>query len=414
MTSAGNVAFDLSPDVDDVLRGLRAFIAAEVVSRHEKAGPLLSDPRLRYGPDGLMTREVLDIIREVRTASAGAGFYAMFVPESIGGGGLGSEALYRVWEDLHHRYGPHYWLMSWAIAHWARGPSHVLVHATPLARQRILPGLVSGRESMCFAMSEPDAGSDARRMTTRARPDGPDWVLSGTKIWVTNGPYADYAVVFARVDPAGDHPQKGRISAFLVPTDTPGFEVEASIHMFGDIGGDEAVLHFDDVRVGPEMVLGDIGDGFSIAMSGVSAGRVYNSARAVGLARWAIETASGYVKQRQAFGRAVAEHQGVAFPLAESAMEVHAAHLVGLNCALLLDQGRPAVKELSMAKAFSTEAAVRAIDRVIQAHGAIGFTNELGLGDAYHAVRKACVADGTSEILRRSIANRLFDGDVDL
>jgi acyl-CoA dehydrogenase len=184
--------------------------------------------------------------------------------------------------------------------------------------------------------------------------------------------------------------------------------------MFGDIGGDEAVLHFDDVRVGPDMVLGDIGDGFSIAMSGVSAGRVYNSARAVGLARWAIETAAGYVKQRQAFGRAVAEHQGVAFPLAESAMEVHAAHLVGLNCALLLDQGRPAVKELSMAKAFSTEAAVRAIDRAIQAHGAIGFTNELGVVDAYHAVRKACVADGTSEILRRSIANRLFDGDIEL
>jgi acyl-CoA dehydrogenase len=104
----------------------------------------------------------------------------------------------------------------------------------------------------------------------------------------------------------------------------------------------------------------------------------------------------------------------VAFPLAESAMEVHAAHLMGLNCALLLDRGQRATKELSMSKAFSTESAVRAIDRVIQAHGAIGFTNELGLADAYHAVRKARVADGTSEILRRSIADRLFKGDVDL
>jgi acyl-CoA dehydrogenase len=251
-------------------------------------------------------------------------------------------------------------------------------------------------------------------MTTRARPDGQDWIITGTKIWVTNGPYADYAVVFARVDPAADHPQKGRISAFLIPTDASGFAAEASIHMFGDVGGEEAILHFNDVRVAPDMVLGEIGDGFSIAMSGVSAGRVYNSARAVGLARWAIETASRYVKEREAFGRPIAEHQGVAFPLAESAMEIHAAHLVGLNCALLLDRGRLAVKELSMAKAFSTEAAVRAIDRVIQAHGAIGFTNELGLVDAYHAVRKACVADGTSEILRRSVANRLFGGDIDL
>jgi acyl-CoA dehydrogenase len=263
-------------------------------------------------------------------------------------------------------------------------------------------------------MSEPDAGSDAARMTTRAVPDGPDWIITGTKIWVSNGAYAEYAVVFARVHGSGDHPQKGRISAFLVPTDAPGFEPEAPIRMFGEVGGDEAILHFDGVRVGPDLVLGDIGEGFAIAMSGVSAGRVYNSARAVGLARWALETAASYVKQRQAFGRPVAEHQGVAFPLAESAMEVHAAHLVGLNCALLLDQGRPAIKELSMAKALSTEAAVRAVDRAIQAHGAIGFTNELGLVDAYHTARKVCVADGTSEILRRGIANRLFGGDIAL
>jgi alkylation response protein AidB-like acyl-CoA dehydrogenase len=184
--------------------------------------------------------------------------------------------------------------------------------------------------------------------------------------------------------------------------------------MFGDIGSDEAVLHFDQVRVGPDMVLGGLGRGFAIAMSGVSSGRVYNSARAVGLARWALEKGLTYAENRETFGKAIAAHQGVAFPLAESAMEVHAAHLMGLNCALLLDAGHPAAKELSMSKAFSTEVAVRAIDRVIQTHGAIGFTNELGLVHAYHAIRKARVADGTSEILRRSIAQRLLRGDVEL
>jgi acyl-CoA dehydrogenase len=347
-------------------------------------------------------------------SSAAAGYYGMFVPASLGGGGLGSEALYRVWEDLYHHFGPHYWLIGWVVAHWARGPSHVLVHATATARERILPDLLSGESSMCFAMSEPDAGSDARMMRTRATPDGEDWLLSGSKIWISNGPYAEYAVVFARVDSGPQDGRPGRITAFLVPTDSPGFHAEGTIRMFGEIGGDEAVLHLDEVRVGPDMVLGEVGEGFSIAMAGVSSGRVYNSGRAVGLARWAIETATEYIKQRQAFGHPIAEHQGVAFPLAESAMEVHAAHLVGLNCALLLDQGRPATKELSMAKALSTETAVRAIDRVIQAHGAIGFTNELGLVEAYHAVRKACVADGTSEILRRTIANRLFGGDLDL
>jgi acyl-CoA dehydrogenase len=410
----GNLSFDLSSDVDDLLAGLRAFVRAEVVSREERAGSLLTDPRRKYTAEGRFSTEVLTLVREIRMASAAAGYYAMFVPAALGGGGLGSEALYRVWEDLYHHFGSHSWLMSWVVAHWARGPSHVLVHATPSVRDRILPDLLSGEASMCFALSEPDAGSDARMMGTRAVADGEDWVLSGSKIWITNGPYAEYAVVFARLDAAPAEKRGGRISAFLVPTDSPGFRAEPSIRMFGDIGSDEAILYLDDVRVGPEMVLGEVGEGFAIAMAGVGSGRVYNSARAVGLARWALESAAEYVTRRHAFGHPIAEHQGVAFPLAESAMEVHAAHLVGLNCALLLDRGQPATKELSMAKAFSTEVAVRAIDRAIQAHGAIGFTNELGLVEAFHAVRKACVADGTSEILRRTIAKRLFAGDLDL
>ncbi len=414
MTLVTNVGFDLSSDVDELLAGLRAFVVAEVLSRQERAGSLLADPRRRYEADGRLSEEVLSLVREVRMASARAGYYTMFVPTSIGGAGLGSEALYRVWEDLYHRFGPHQWLMNWVVAHWARGPSHVLAHATELVRDSVLPQLLSGQASMCFAMSEPDAGSDARMMRTRAVRDGDDWVLSGSKIWITNGPYAEYAVVFARVESDGDDGSRSGISAFLIPTESPGFSAESVIKMFGELGGDEAVLHLDEVRVASEMVLGKIGDGFSIAMSGVSSGRVYNSARAVGLARWAIEAAVDYVTRRQAFGHPIGENQGVAFPLAESAMEVHAAHVLGLNCALLLDQGRPAIKELSMAKAFSTEAAVRAIDRVIQVHGAIGFTNELGLVEAFHEVRKACVADGTSEILRRTIAKRLFAGDVDL
>jgi acyl-CoA dehydrogenase len=412
MTESENIAFALA-DLDDVLKGLRSFVEAEVVARHRRMGDLLDDPRRRYGPDGLMTREVLEQLREIRMASAVAGYYAMFVPETIGGAGLGSEALYRVWEDLHHCFGPHYWTLGWVVAHWARGPSHVLAHAPPELRNAILPGLLSGERTVCFAMSEPDAGSDARRMRTVAVPDGGAWVLTGSKIWVTNAPYADYAIVFAKAGESG-HPQEGEITAFVVPTDAPGFHVQGSIRMFGEVGGEEAEIRLDGVRVEGNMMLGEVGDGFAIAMSGVSAGRLYNSARAVGLARWALEIAAGYINERQAFGRPLAEHQGVAFPLAESAMEIHAAHLVGLNCALLLDRGQPAPKELSMAKALSTESAVRAIDRVIQAHGAIGLTNELGLVDAFHAVRKACIADGTAEILRRTIANRLSRGDLAL
>lgn len=410
MTTGGNLSFALSSEVGNVLEGLRSFVGAEILSRHEAHGELLGDVRHRYGPDGLYTPEVRDLIRQVRVASSAAGYYTMCVPASIGGAGMGYEALYRAWEDLFHQFGPHPWLMSYAIAHWARGPSRVLVQASPAVQRDVLPGLLSGETSMCFAMSEPDAGSDARRMTTRATPEGDGWVIDGSKIWITNAPYADYVVVFAQVRGGSTE----GISAFLVPADSPGVRVEGSIRMFGEVGGDEAAVYFDGVRVGPESVLGEVGQGFAIAMAGVNSGRIYNSARAVGLARWALEVGVDYVRERRAFGQPIASHQGVAFPLAESAMEVHAAHLMGLNCALLLDRGHAARKEVSMAKAFSTEAAARAIDRVIQAHGAIGFTNEVGLVDAYHAVRKARVADGTSEILRRSIVDRLLRGDLDL
>lgn len=403
-----------STGIEEILHGLREFVQAEVIRRHEQAAGRLSDQRHLYGPDGLYTKEVLDIIREVRMAASAAGYYNMFVPASLGGEGLGHEALFRVWEDLFHRFGPEYWLMSWVVAHWVKGPSHVLEHATEAARQLVMPDLLRGKTSLCFAMSEPEAGSDAVMMRTRAVREGESWVLSGSKIWITNAPYAEHAVVFAVTDPDRAAERQGGISAFLVPTESPGFSIESSIRMFGHLGGDEALIYLDEVRVPDEMMLGTPHQGFAIAMSGVAAGRMYNSARAVGLARWALDRGLDYVKKRVTFGRRIGDHQGVSFPLAESAMEIHAARLTALNCARLMDGGRPAIKELAMSKALCTESAVRAIDRVIQAHGAIGFTNELALVEAYQSVRKACVADGTSEILRRTVSKRLLDGDVEL
>ena len=147
---------------------------------------------------------------------------------------------------------------------------------------------------------------------------------------------------------------------------------------------------------------------------GVSLGRIYNSARAVGYGRWALELALEYAKTRKAFGQPIADYQGVTFPLAESATELHGAHLMGLNAALLLDQGAPAIKELSMAKAYSVQVGYRAVDRAMQTHGAMGFTNEVGLHHAWHALRIVNVADGTNEILYRGIVQRLLKGDVEL
>lgn len=403
-----------SPDIDALLEGLRAFIEAEVVKRHRDAGDELWDARRVFKPDGLYSDHVLRAMREVREASAQAGYYTMFVPEELGGGGLGSETLFRVWEDINYRFGPHNWLATSAVAHWTRGPSHVLVHATAAAREAVLPDLLSGRSSMCFGMSEPDAGSDARRMQTRAKRDGHSWVIDGSKQWITNAPYAQYAVIFASTDPQESHDARGRFTAFLVPTDAPGLHVDNSIRMFGHIGGDEGLVYLDGVRVPDEYVLGQVGRGFDIAMSGVSIGRLYNCAKVVGLGRWALEMGVEYAQRRETFGTPIAVNQGVLFPLVEAAIELRAARLLSLDVARLIDQGVRVRKELSMAKAFATEAATRAIDRVVQVHGAMGFSNELGLTEAWQSARKVCVADGTAEILRRNIGRQLLAGDVEL
>ena len=154
--------------------------------------------------------------------------------------------------------------------------------------------------------------------------------------------------------------------------------------------------------------------GFRAALYGVSLGRVYNSARAVGYGRWALELALDYAQKREAFGSTISEFQGVSFPLAKAATELHAAHLMGLNATQLLDDGERAVKELSMTKAYSVQVGLAAVDRAIQTHGGIGFTNELGLTQALQALRIVNVADGTNEILYRTIAQRLFAGDTEL
>lgn len=408
------IAFDLPEEIRQVTDGLVAFARKEVLPRHERHRDLLEDGRRLYTEDGRLSPPVVELIREVRMAAAEAGYYQMCVPESLGGGGLGMQAYYAGWQALFHHCGPHHWLMLYCISHWAFGPSRLLEKVTDRARDEILEPLMSGRKGMCFGLSEPGAGSDATMIRTRAVPDGDGWVIEGRKIWTTNSPIADYCIVFAVTDPERAASKQGGISAFLVPTDAPGFEVQRIVKMFGHIGGDEAELRFEGLRVKPWQLVGELHDGFRTALYGVSLGRVYNSARAVGLGRWSLELALDYAKTREAFGRAIADYQGVTFPLASSAMELHAAHLMGLNAATLLDRGEAAVKELSMTKAYAVETGLRAVDRAMQTHGAMGFTNEIGLTHAWQVLRVINVADGTNEILRRTVIQRLLKGDTEL
>ena len=393
------------PEIIALRDGLDGFLKQEVIPRHERHAALLDDERRLFTDEGRYHPDALALIREVRMAAARAGYYAKCVPASLGGGGLGHLAGFGCSE--------HYWLGHYAISHWAFGPSAVLAQVSPRAREEMLVPMMEGRQSMCFGMSEPGAGSDAMMMKSRAVPDGSGWRLSGSKIWTTNSPYADYCIVFAVTNPERAALRRGGISAFRVPTASPGFVVERVIRMWGSAGGDEAVLHFDDIRIEPWQLVGELDKGFAIAMLGVNLGRLYNSARAVGQSRAALEKAFEYIKVREAFGHPIAEYQGVSFPLAESAMQMHAAHLMCLNAARLLDAGLPARKEVAMTKAFATQMGAQALDRVIQAHGAIGMTNELHLTEAWQSLRKVNIADGSNEILRRTIAREMLDGDMD-
>lgn len=408
------IAHDYPDDVRAVLDGVERFVRAEVAPRHERHAALLDDERRLFDDAGRYVPEALALIRDVRMAAARAGYYTMCVPRELGGQGLGHVAWFAAWERIFHLCADHWWLGHYTISHWAFGPSAVLAKLTPQARETLLPGMMAGRESMCFGMSEPGAGSDAMMMRTRATRDGDGWRLDGGKIWTTNAPYAQYCIVFAVTDPERAAQRRGGISAFLVPTDAPGFRVERVIRMWGSVGGNEAELRFDGVRVAPWQLVGELDRGFAIAMLGVNLGRLYNSARAVGTARWALERGFEYAKLRQAFGHPIADYQGVTFPLADSAMQVHAAHVTALNAAQLVDRGLPARKEIAIAKGFATQAGALALDRVIQVHGAMGMTNELGLTEPYKSLRKVNIADGSNEILRRTIAQEMLAGDLEL
>lgn len=407
------VGFPLPPGVEDVLDGLEAFVRAEILRRHERNADVLEDPRRRYRDDGAIADDVVDLVRQVRTASARAGYFNLATPEAMGGAGLGHVAYVAAWERVYHVCGPA-WLAEFAISHWAFGPSVVLSDVSERAKHEVLPAMVAGETMMCFGMSEPDAGSDVAALRTRARAEEGGWRITGRKIWTTYASMAQWMLVFAVTDPDAARRRAGGISAFLVPTGADGIHIERAIRMWGEIGGPEAETVLDDVRVEPWQLVGSLHEGLRLGLRGVSLGRLYNTAKAVGLARWALESAIGYAKDRVAFGQPLWENQGVSFPVAESATEVLAAHLLGLNAAKLLDDGNAAVKEVSMAKGYAVRAGTRAADRAIQVHGAMGFTNECGLVDVYRTLRLARVADGTDEILNRTIAARLGAGDLEL
>lgn len=399
-------------DIRSMLEGLSALIDRQVVPLESEHQDVLEDQRRLYGADGGYSQETLELLRTVRMASAEAGYYGAFAPKNVGGEDLGPLASYLTWEHLHHRYGPGRLLPMQTIAHWTNGPSFLLSELDNRISDSITPAIVSGEKTVCFAMSEPDAGSDAWAMGTRATREGTSWVINGTKQWISNSPYADYAFVFAVTDDALRREKRGGISCFLVPVATPGFHIDSIIKLFGDVGGNESIISLTDVRVPLDHLVGTLDQGFALALQGVSEGRMYNAGRCVGLARWALERAVEYSATRRTFGQPISSYQGVSFMLADSAIEIYASKQMAEDCARRLERGETAVKEMAIVKAFCTEMCFQVYDRCMQVHGGMGLTNEMKLYDGWHQARTVRIADGSGEIMRRTIAARLMKGDL--
>lgn len=391
-------------DLQDLLGGLTRFVDDVAVPLEEKNSDLLRDPRAVHDRAGGLAPAVRRLLAEVRGQSAAAGYYTMFVSEALGGGALGSAALYEVWRHLYARYGPGRLLPYAAVAHWSYGPGPLCDALREEAAERMLGDFLDGRTTACFGMSEPDAGSDAQAMRTVARRRGDGWVLNGTKQWITNSPEADWAFVWAVTDPERSARRRGGISCFLVPTDAPGYALDSVIPMFGRLGGEEGIISLTDVQVPADALVGELHEGFALALAGVSTGRMYNAGRSVGLAQWALGEASRYVRERSAFGRRIGEYQGVSFPLADCATEIYAADAMARETAARLDAGRVAHTEVAMTKVFTTEMCSRVYERCMQVHGAMGLTNEMRLYDGWHQARLVRIADGSAEVLRRNIA----------
>ncbi|MFE2406825.1 acyl-CoA dehydrogenase family protein [Kitasatospora sp. NPDC057904] len=333
------------------------------------------------------------------------GFLGLTLPEEYGGSGGDHLAYCLVLEELGRGDSAVRGIVSVSLGLVAKS---INSHGTEEQKRHWLPRLTSGEALACFALTEPGTGSDAANLTTRAVRDGDDWLISGAKTFITNGTWADVALVFART--GGDDPQqrghKG-ITAFLVPTDLPGF-TRTEIHgKLGLRGQATAELSFDAVRVPDGARLGAVGKGFGVAMGALAKGRMSVAAGCVGIARACLEAAVRYAGEREQFGKPIASHQLVQELLAGIAVDVEAARLLTWKVADHIERGLPFATESSVAKLYASEAAVRAANNALQVFGGYGFIDEYPVGKYLRDARVMTLYEGTSQIHQLLIGRAL-------
>lgn len=329
------------------------------------------------------------------------GFLGMLVPEEWGGSNLGTVAYALALEEIAAGDGACSTIVS---VHSSVGCVPILRFGTEEQKKRFLPKMASGEWIGGFALTEPQAGSDASALKTRARRDGDHYVIDGSKQFITSGKNGSVVIVFAVTDPSAG--KKG-ISAFIVPTDTPGYEVVSVEHKLGQHSSDTCALAFTNMRITVENRLGDEGQGYKIALANLEGGRIGIAAQSVGMARAAFEAACAYAKERITFGKPIIEHQAVSFRLADMATKIETARQMVLHAAALREAGKPCLTEASMAKLVASKMAEQVCSAAIQIHGGYGYLADYPVERIYRDVRVCQIYEGTSDVQRLVIARGL-------
>ena len=343
-----------------------------------------------------------ELIAELKAKAIEAGLYAANMPEEVGGAGLDTVT----WLLYEKELGRANYALHWTCV--AR-PSNILCAGTEEQREKYLYPCIRGEKSDCLAMTEPGAGSDLRGMKATAVQDGDDWVLNGTKHFISHADIADFAIVFmASGEEDGPRGKRKKITAFFVDKGTKGFNVRDGYRNVSHRGYTNSILEFDDCRLPSSQVLGEVHKGFDVANNWLGATRLQVGATCLGRAERALGHAIDYAAQREQFGQSIGKFQGVSFKLADMAVELKAAELMILEAAWKYDAGTVTDQDMAMAKLKATEMLAFVADEAIQIHGGMGLMDELPLERIWRDARVERIWEGTSEIQRHIISRALL------
>ena len=341
---------------------------------------------------------------EIVAKMAELGFLGMAIPEEHGGAGLDSLSYALVMEEISAACASCGVIMSVNNSLFC---DPIYKFGTDAQKKEVLSACASGKKLGCFGLTEPMSGSDAQTMATSAEKTAGGWVLNGAKNWITNGPHADYILVFAVTDRSGP---KVKHTAFLVPKGTPGYTQAPPDHKLGIHGAHSCTVFFEGCEVPESAVVGQVGEGFKVAMATLDGGRIGIAAQALGIARAALDVSVTYAKERKSFGVPIAQHQAIQFMLSDMATELDAARLLTWRAAAMKDQGVRHSMQSAEAKLYASEMATRVAHKAIQIHGGYGYSTEFPVERHYRDARITEIYEGTSEIQRIVIAASLLRG----